>query len=192
MTVEQALATIRPIRIPGYGEDEVRFFAETIWELQPTHIFEWGTNVGASARVFYELTRIGGIRCDVHTTEHPDHATHDHPGHLLGRWLKGCNVKMHTGDGVNVSLAEYVHAGAPEQVLFFLDGDHSYAAVLRELEAIAATAPSAVILVHDTSHPVEETEAAVDDFLIDKMPGVYEPRWLHSQAGVARLWPRQS
>lgn len=187
----EALPQIRQLRIPGYGDDEITFFAETLFELAPSHIFEWGTNVGASARIFYELARVGAFACEVHTTEHPDHATHDHPGGRCGQLLKDCRVWMHTGDGLRRSLAEYAILGEPTRVLFFVDGDHSYDAVTRELEGIAEVVPTAVIIVHDTRHPLEETGAAVADFLIDGHHN-YDVRWLESQAGMVRLWPRSA
>jgi len=100
------------------------------------------------------------------------------------------HIRMLKGDGVTTALAEFVRLGGPERSVFFLDGDHSYTAVTRELQEIAAAAPRAVILVHDTSHPVEDTESAVEDFL-SREGEAYRSDWLASQAGMVRLWPQQ-
>lgn len=178
---------VRQLGIPGYGDDEVRFFAETIETYRPTHVFEWGTNVGASARIFHEI----GHGLQVITVEHPDDQTFDHPGHRYGLWCDGFepHIYMLKGDGVSVSLDAFVQFGSPERALFFVDGDHSYDAVSRELGLIAEAAPRAVILVHDTSHPIEDTETAVEHWLDDHD---YHADWLHSQAGMVRLWPPQA
>lgn len=181
---------VRQLGIPGYGDDEVRFFAETLEKFRPNYIFEWGTNVGASARIFYEIgTQFLTLR--ITTIEHPDDQTPDHPGHRYGLWCEGFepHIQMLKGDGVTVALEEFERLGKPERSLFFLDGDHSYTAVSRELILIGEAAPNAVILVHDTNHPVEETETAVEQWLDEHN---YDADWLHSQAGMVRLWPAQA
>ena len=189
VTVDAVVSAIAALKLPGYGDDELELMAETMLELRPSHVFEWGTNIGASARVFYEVARLAELPCEVHTTEHPDPTTVDHPGHRYGELIRNCRLWMHQGDGLRRSLAEYALCGEPRAALFFLDGDHSYRAVTRELEGIAQVARSAVILVHDTRHPFEDIGAAVADFLIDGHHN-YDVRWLDSQAGMARLWPR--
>lgn len=179
------LSRVRHLAIPGYGDDEIRFIAETVGALRPTHIYEWGTNVGASARIFHEAAP----KALVTTVEHPDDQTYDHPGHRYGLWCEGFDrIEMLWGDGVTVALERFDAHDGPERALFFLDGDHSYWAVTRELDAIAQAAPRGVILCHDTSHEIEDTEAAVEDFL--DAYGHYDAIWLASQAGMARLWPR--
>lgn len=184
---DDALKRVRSLVIPGYGDDEIRLIADTLERFRPEYVFEWGTNVGASARIFYEIgSQFLTLR--VVTVEHPDPATHDHPGGRYGLWCEGFepHIQMVKGDGVTVALELYQLAGEPEKTLFFLDGDHSYDAVTRELELIAENAPLAVILVHDTSHPIEDTETAVEDWLTSHD---YHADWLHSQAGMVRLWP---
>lgn len=179
---------IRHLAVPGYGDDEIGFIADTVEALRPTHIYDWGTNVGASARIWWEAAPTAQIT----TVEHPDDQTFDHPGHRYGLWCEGLGPRMRMlkGDGVRTSIETFVEDGRPPNALFFLDGDHEYDAVFDELEAIHGWAPEAVVLVHDTSHPVCETEAAVEDFMEIIADGWYDVTFLASQAGMARLWPR--
>lgn len=184
-----AVAHVRRLGIPGYGDDEVAFIAKTLLKLQPSHVFEWGTNVGASARIFHEVTRLAGIRSTVHTWEHPDMTTRDHPGHRHAELVDGiATVIPYIGEGLIGALSLYTST-TPARALFFLDGDHSYATVLKELRAIAKVAAEAVILVHDLRHPTERTGDAVHDFAAEQN-GRYVLAELASQAGMGRLWPR--
>jgi cephalosporin hydroxylase len=133
--------------------NEQMLMVAAVCRLQPTHIFEWGTNIGKSARIFYETCQALGLDTEIHSIDLPDdieHAEHPHSrrGQLVRRFPQ---VKLHLGDGLDTALA-ILAAGGGEQArpLFFVDGDHSYLSVKRELEGILANAPQAQILLHDT------------------------------------------
>ena len=84
--------------------------------------------------------------------------------------------------------------GAPEAgsraPLFFVDGDHTYGSVLRELTGIADAVPDAAVLVHDAFHqsspsgynigPYQAVEAVLANW-----PGRY--RTQHSGLGLPGL-----
>ncbi len=188
MNPRTVLRRVRKLGLPAYGDDEVLFMASAMSRHRPTHVFEWGTNVGASARLFHEAAGVLGFACEVHTTELPDELAHldrDHPGHRYGQWIDGLPIVAHRGDG----LAESLHARdriRPERSLFFLDGCHDYLVVLDELETVSAADPDAVILVHDTAW--RESGAAVDAFLLAN-GGRYEREDVASTAGMVALWP---
>jgi cephalosporin hydroxylase len=123
-----------------------------VCRLEPAEIYEWGTHVGTSARVFHETTTHYGIQADVHSTDLPDDADHpEHPHAERGRLVRGLpRVHLHQGDGLDTSLELWRAGGRNPHPLFFLDGDnHAYESVLRELIGIEAEVPNAAILVHD-------------------------------------------
>lgn len=171
--------------LPAYGDQEVEFFESVLGRHRPTHVFEWGTNVGASARLFHEASLELGYECEVHTVELPldlAHLDRDHPGHRYGQWIEGTSIHAHRGYGLITSLTLYAQY-TPERALFFLDGNHEHAVVLAELEAISETAPSAVMMVHDT---INLTGTAIETFL-NWTP--YRREDCLFDSGVAALWP---
>ena len=140
------------VGIHPYPLNELMFMAAIVCRIKPTHIFEWGTHVGKSARIFYEITKQFHIRSVIHSIDLPDNVQHgEHPKHNRGLLVKNIReVSLHQGDGLNVSLALYKKMRTKSHPLFFLDGDHEYASVKRELAGIMKAAPYASILIHDT------------------------------------------
>lgn len=133
--------------------NELMLMAASVCRLKPTHIFEWGTHVGKSARVFYETCRHFGVDAEIHSIDLPAGVDHEeHPGNERGRMVRGLpKVSLHTGDGVTVALDLLAGLGGnSSRPLFFIDGDHSYSSVRRELESILQHAPAASLLLHDT------------------------------------------
>lgn len=144
---------VRPFPI-----SELMIMSGAVCRLRPTHIFEWGTHVGKSARVFYETTRFFKIECDIHSIDLPDHVAHiEHPGRRRGELVKNLDrIFLHQGDGLETALAIYHSLAGERRVLFFLDGDHSYESVRREIEGIISTVKDAWIVVHDTFYQSKE------------------------------------
>jgi len=128
--------------------------------IKPSYIFEWGTNIGKSARVFYEIKEVFKIPCEVHSVDLPDDVEHnEHPKENRGHLVKGLkDVHLHLGDGVAKSLEVYEAIGKNKPVLFFVDGDHSYDSVYRELKMILQTVPHAGVLLHDTFYQSPESK----------------------------------
>jgi len=131
---------------------ELMLMAAAVCRFQPPMVFEWGTHIGKSARVFYEVAEHYGVETEIHSTDLPDDIDHpEHPRGERGRLVRGLSrVHQHRGDGVEVSLALWRAAGERPNPLFFLDGDHAFETVERELTSIASAAPRATIIVHDT------------------------------------------
>jgi cephalosporin hydroxylase len=143
--------------VPAVGVEpfplhELMLMSAAVCRLRPPQIFEWGTHVGKSARVFYECARQYGIAAQIHSVDLPDEADHvEHPGELRGKLVRGLpGVHLHQGDGIEVSLSIWKASGRAPAPLFFIDGDHAYESVLRELSAVAAEIPGASVLLHDT------------------------------------------
>lgn len=139
--------------------NEQMLMTAAVCRIKPSHILEWGTNIGASARIFYEICRTFSPQTEIHSIDLPDHERHEeHPGQQRGRLVRGIpQVRLHQGDGLDVALNVLVAASQPVRALFFLDGDHGYDSVYRELDTIIDKVPSAGILVHDTFYQSEES-----------------------------------
>lgn len=134
--------------------NELTMLTAAVCRIRPTHILEWGTNIGVSARIFYEICRAFSLDSQIHSIDLPDFERHEeHPGKERGRLVRGISqVQLHQGDGIDVALSILAGETSPVRPLFFLDGDHHYESVTRELNSIIALVPAASILVHDTFH----------------------------------------
>jgi hypothetical protein len=119
---------------------------------KPAHIVEWGTHVGKSARIFYETARYFEFDVEIHSIDLPDNVPHqEHPGHQRGQMVKGLKgVHLYEGDGLTVCRDISTRIGTSGRTLVFIDGDHHYDSVLRELTGVMACLPHADILLHDT------------------------------------------
>ncbi len=147
------------VSIHPYPLNELMFMVSAICRLKPTHIFEWGTHVGKSARIFYETTRHFHITSEIHSIDLPDNVTHsEHPQQNRGSLVKNIrDVQLHQGDGLTVALDLYRKNNGKPYPLFFLDGDHEYRSVKRELTGIMKHAPHASILIHDTFYQSKQS-----------------------------------
>ena len=131
---------------------ELMLMTATVCRFEPPLIFEWGTNIGKSARIFHEIAQYFRIKTTIHSCDLPDHVEHvEHPHAQRGAMVRGLEgVELHQGDGLTTALGLWEQAGRPPSPLFFLDGDHSYASVKREIDGILAVVPDPVLLLHDT------------------------------------------
>ena len=146
------------VGIHPFPLDELLLLTGAVAKIRPTHIFEWGTNIGKSARIFFETGRFFGIPTEIHSIDLPDDIVHaEHPGGQRGMLVKGIReVTLHAGDGLDTALGLCRSRGGDKFVpLFFLDGDHSYESVKRELSGILSGIESAHIIVHDTFNQSE-------------------------------------
>jgi cephalosporin hydroxylase len=139
--------------------DELMLMTSAVCRFKPEIIFEWGTNIGKSARVFYEITNTFNIPCEIHSIDLPDDVFHhEHPKEHRGKFVKGLKeVTLHQADGLVRSLELYKSKKPKGNVLFFLDGDHSYTSVKKELDTILPVIPNAIFLLHDTFYQSEDS-----------------------------------
>jgi hypothetical protein len=142
------------VGVHPYPINEQFLMVTSVCILKPTHIFEWGTNLGKSARIFYETAHRFGISTKIYSIDLPDDIEHvEHPKEKRGIFVKNLkSVSLLLGDGLESSLKEYNAIKQQDKCtpLFFIDGDHSYQSVKRELSGIISIAPEASILLHDT------------------------------------------
>lgn len=135
--------------------NELFLMVAAVCRLKPTHIFEWGTNIGKSARIFYEISRKFDIKTEIHSIDLPDDLEHqEHPKSDRGRLVRDIpEVKLYQGDGLQKSLeicGNISNTPGAFKPLFFIDGDHSYESVKRELMGVMNSIPEANVLLHDT------------------------------------------
>jgi cephalosporin hydroxylase len=132
----------------------------TVCRFKPSMIFEWGTHIGKSARIFYETTEAFGIMSAIHSIDLPDHVSHnEHPHERRGILVRNISaVTLHQADGLDRSF-ELLSKMRPQngRVLFFVGGDHDYDSVKKELQTILSGAPNAVVLLHDTFFQSKES-----------------------------------
>lgn len=153
---EMVLGVIVPSAgIHPFPLSELMLMSGAVARFKPELIFEWGTHIGKSARIFYEATTALNIKATIHSIDLPDDVEHgEHPHSERGIMVKGIKrVKLHQGDGLDTALAIMAKSrrnSNGENVLFFVDGDHSYSSVKRELKGLMDNAPKAYILLHDT------------------------------------------
>lgn len=140
------------VGIKPYPINELSLMVAAVCRLQPTYIFEWGTHVGKSARIFYETCTYFNIKTIIHSIDLPNNVEHvEHPKDQRGKLVKGFDqVILHQGDGLTTALEICKKNSIKKNVLFFLDGDHEYQSVKRELMGIMKNFPEANILIHDT------------------------------------------
>lgn len=140
------------IGLGTYPLNELMLMTASVHRIRPTHIIEWGTNIGKSARIFYETVKKFHINSEIHSIDLPDDVRHpEHsPGHR-GQLVKGIpEIKLHQGDGLALAINIAENSGANSRILFFVDGDHLYDSVYGEISNLMNKFPSHNILVHDT------------------------------------------
>jgi cephalosporin hydroxylase len=154
------LAKLIPVvDVEPFPLHELMLMCAAVCRLRPAQIFEWGTHVGKSARVFYECARQYSIAAQIHSVDLPDEVDHvEHPGELRGKLVRGLpGVHLYQGDGIEVALSIWRASGRTPAPLFFIDGDHAYESVFRELSAVASEIPGANVLLHDTFNQSSES-----------------------------------
>jgi predicted O-methyltransferase YrrM len=59
---------------------ELMLMTAATTKFKPTHIFEWGTHIGKSARVFYEISDKFKLKSKIYSIDLPDEKEHnEHP-----------------------------------------------------------------------------------------------------------------
>jgi cephalosporin hydroxylase len=161
-----------------YPLNELLLMTAAACRLRPSVVFDWGTHIGASARIFYECNKAFKLGYAIHSIDLPPDANHvEHPGQEYGRLVKGLvGVHLHRGNGIEVALEQWRKLGCPKRPLFFVDGDHAYESVRDELSQIFSTIPDASVLAHDTFFQSAEANynvgpARAIDEIVGKIPG---------------------
>lgn len=176
--------------------NELMLMTAAVCRFRPEMIFDWGTHIGKSPRVFFEATQAFGIKAEIHSIDLPDEEEHqEHPHNERGKLVRGLDVRLHQGDGVTTAVQLYNSRRDNPKTLFFVDGDHEYDTVRRELETILKSVKDPVILLHDAFYQIAISKynigphQAIEDVLekmsikckrIDTMTGLPGMTLLHS------------
>jgi len=142
-----------------YPLDEMMLMVSAVALAKPKYIFEWGTHIGKSARIFHETVKFLELPCEIHSIDLPDDVEHnEHPKEHHAEFVKGISeVQLHRGDGIIKALELCNGKSKDDSFLFFVDGDHSYNSVKRELELIFKNIPLATVLIHDTFYQADKS-----------------------------------
>jgi hypothetical protein len=159
---------------------ELNLMVSAVCYLKPEQIFEWGTNIGKSSRIFYEVSKFFSLPMHIHTVDLPDDVEHgEHPHSNRGHMIKGLkNISLYQADGLSKSIELY-HQNSQKRTLVFIDGDHSYESVYRELTGIINAMPNAAILLHDTFYQSEQSGYNIGPYkaiteILATMPGTFQ------------------
>jgi hypothetical protein len=160
-----------------YPLNELLLMTAAACRLKPSVVYDWGTHIGASARIFYECEKAFRLGYEIHSIDLPPDASHvEHPGQKHGRLVRGlAGVHLHRGNGVKIALEQWQKLGRPKRPLFFVDGDHAYESVRDELNEIFSAVPDASALAHDTFFQSAESKYNVGpsraiDEIVEKFP----------------------
>ena len=158
------------VGIRPFPLNEQMLMVGSVCRFKPTHIFEWGTNIGKSARIWYETLQHFKIACEIHSIDLPERINHiEHPHEKRGILVKGITeIQLYEGDGLSTSLDILKTIKDPIRPFFFLDGDHRYQSVVRELEGITSAYANPIILIHDTFYQSEESKYNIGPYLAIK------------------------
>ncbi len=154
------------VGVHPYPLDELMLMTTAVTFFRPQYIFEWGTHIGKSARIFYEITKAFNITCSIHSVDLPSDVKHiENPGQTRGMMVKEIKeIFLHEGNGVTKAF-EIINSISEEiQTLFFVDGDHSFESVKRELILILEKVHNPVVLLHDTFFQSAESNYNIGPF----------------------------
>lgn len=154
---------------------ELQMLVSTLCWSHPEYVFDWGTHLGKSARIFYETSKHYNLKTKIVSIDLPDNQKHtEHPGMHRGKYVKKCNkIKLIQGDGVTEAI-KICKKNEINNALFFLDGDHSYKTVKRELNSIHKNIENPTILIHDTFFQSKKSKyntgphRAINEFVSNK------------------------
>ncbi len=155
------------VKIKPFPLNEQMLMVGAVCRFKPTHIFEWGTHKGKSARIFFETLHHFRITSEIHSIDLPQNIDHiEHPHKKRGIFIKGIKeVQLYEGDGLSTALNILKTINGPIRPFFFLDGDHRVESVTRELDGITSACTNPIILVHDTFYQSEESRYNIGPYL---------------------------
>ncbi|MGO8703713.1 MAG: CmcI family methyltransferase [Candidatus Brocadiia bacterium] len=166
----------------SYAWDEMMLMAAAFQYHRPSVVVDIGTQNGRSARIWYELSIRLGIPAEIHTIDLADPRHPQYAGKDQGEFIRGLPVVQHIGDGF--TIATEILSGRPAATaLVYLDDDHSYENVRRELQLVALIREGCV-LVHDSFYQPEPAyDRGVYRAIEDSLPDLNVAQVIHLQIG---------
>jgi len=173
---------IPKIGIRPYPLNEQMLMAAAVAFVQPKIIIEWGTHVGKSARLFWEVEEALGLNCQIYTIDsmNPDHP--EFPGAARGRYLSNTEVKQIVGDGAEIANKLLEDSLESNPVLVYVDGEHSREAVKRDLTIWDKLSSGSGILPHDVFYQIPSSYnigpwEAFQELLQEQKSNISQVQW---------------
>jgi hypothetical protein len=171
------------VGVSPYPLDELMLMGAAMVYHRPQAVIDIGTHFGKSARIWHEYARRLSLVCEIHTIDLCDPEHPEFPGGTLGEYFKGLPVTQHIGDGCEVAMT-LLDQRSDAAVLLYVDGDHRYETVRRELE-LAGRMHSGCIIVHDTFYQPGSTYNHGPYLAIqDAVPSLPVEQVIHLQTGL--------
>src|SRR3990167_7247666 len=113
------------VGVNPYPLNELMLMTSVVCRVKPTHIFEWGTHYGKSARIFYETIKFFNLKSIIYTVDLPKDKSHkEHPGRKRALYIRSIpEINQFLGDGLNTSLKIYsklIGSNVQVKPLFYL------------------------------------------------------------------------
>ncbi len=147
-----------------------------IWACGAERVLEIGTLEGFTAlAIGMQLELMGGERSLVIADIQAKYTNHS--GDLVAKYAPSVRVDKFTGDSATVNWGGYLPGGGAKFDFAYIDGDHSYAAVLADLQQVSPwMSEHGLMLLHDyIKHPKCGIVRAVQEFTAMSLSWVYVP-----------------
>ncbi len=147
-----------------------------IWACGAKRVLEIGTLEGFTAlAIGMQLELMDGPRSLVIADIHERHVTHSF--NLVKKYAPSIRVDTFTGDSATANWGGYLPGGGAKFDFAYIDGDHSYAAVLADLQQVSPwMADRGLMLLHDyIKHTKCGIVRAVQEFTMIPSPWTYVP-----------------
>lgn len=177
------LELVKVVGYHPYPLDELSLMVAAYAYHRPNVVIDVGTHFGKSARIWFELSRLLQQPTVIHTIDILDPTHPEYPGRKHAAFIRGTTVIQHIGDGY-VCAQDIISKNPLSSYLIFLDGDHEYKTVQRELQ-LARMVRTGCVLAHDTFYQPDSTYNhgpyfAIKDF-VDAFPC---KQVIHLQTGL--------
>lgn len=167
-----------------YPLTELMLITTAVIYSKPAVVFEWGTHIGKGARILHEIKKAFNLDFDIHSIDLPEGVEHvENISRDRAQLVKDIHeVELHYGDGVDTAVKLYNEKYKGKTALFFVDGDHEYGTVKRELDTIYANVGKQLYaLSHDTLFQRPESGYNIGPFkageeFLAAHPGEFETR----------------
>ena len=140
------------VEFAPYPLEELCLMVSAVCYFKPDIIIEWGTHLGKSARIFYEIISKFNLKTEIYSIDLPPSVSH--PENIVdkrGHFVKGIGkINLINGDSIIESKKIIDQRKKATRYLFFLDGDHGLDRVFDELTYLHKIASTSCFLIHDT------------------------------------------
>lgn len=141
-----------------YPLSELQLMVGALCWYEPKYFFDWGTHTGIATRIFYETTQYFNLKTKIISIDLPEDVGHsEHPHQNYALHVKHIPaITLLRGDGLKTAL-NFCKQKNIKKAMFFIDGDHEYQSVKRELNGIHKNILEPAMLLHDTFYQSENS-----------------------------------